>query len=441
MAQAIAEEIPQDIKSLREEIERKTGKSPDELYEEREKRVRDAVNLREPDRVPVVLGGVYTALRFAGLPCSTAYYDPAAYKRAFRNMILDFEPDSYGAGAIGTESGRALEILGSKTIRWPGYNLPPDTPNQILEPVRMKDDEYDVFLNDPTDFHLRYYLPRVYSVYEPLANLPHLWNTIRTGAPTAGALFTDPRLASIGEAVKQAEVEAAKYRAIIGNADEELALLGFPADGQGQGIGGPPFDVVSNNFRGMRVLVDMLKQPDKLLAAIDKVMAAQLKRGVPADPNKRGNPKKTGGAIHRGSDEFMSPKHWETFYWPSYKKVLLRTIELGYVASVFCEGRCESRLESFLDMPKKSMVLRFSYTDMARAKEVLGDHQCIMGNVPPSLLQIGSVSEVEDYCKNLIKVCGKHGGFILRAGTDSLEDARPANVKAMVDSVKKWGVY
>ncbi len=35
----------------------RTGKSPEELYREREQRVRDSINLVEPDRVPVVMGG------------------------------------------------------------------------------------------------------------------------------------------------------------------------------------------------------------------------------------------------------------------------------------------------------------------------------------------------------------------------------------------------
>ena len=74
---------------------------------------------------------------------------------------------------------------------------------------------------------------------------------------------------------------------------------------------------------------------------------------------------------------------------------------------------------------------------MVRAKEVLGDHACIMGNVPPGLLQVGSPQEVEEYCKKLIKVCGKGGGFILANGS-AMDTARPANVKAMIDSVKKF---
>ena len=52
----------------REAIERKTGKSAEALYEEREKRVREAIRLEEPDRVPVLLGMAYFPARYAGVP-------------------------------------------------------------------------------------------------------------------------------------------------------------------------------------------------------------------------------------------------------------------------------------------------------------------------------------------------------------------------------------
>ena len=49
------------------EIEKRHGKSVDQLREEREKRVRDAIQLRVPDRVPVnVATGVF-AVRYAGI--------------------------------------------------------------------------------------------------------------------------------------------------------------------------------------------------------------------------------------------------------------------------------------------------------------------------------------------------------------------------------------
>ncbi|MFC2021527.1 hypothetical protein ACFLU1_07125, partial [Chloroflexota bacterium] len=60
--------------------------------------------------------------------------------------------------------------------------------------------------------------------------------------------------------------------------------------------------------------------------------------------------------------------------------------------------------------------------------------------VPASLLWGGSPQEVEEYTRNIIKVCGKDGGFILSAST-SVDDAKPANLKAMMDTARKYGQY
>jgi uroporphyrinogen-III decarboxylase len=207
------------------------------------------------------------------------------------------------------------------------------------------------------------------------------------------------------------------------------------------GVGGAPFDSISDFLRGMRgAMTDMYRHPEQLLAACEKILEWRLARALPADPKRRGNPKRLFIALHRGAEGFMSKKQFETFYWPGLKKALLATIELGYVPMPFFEGRCDSRLEYLLELPKGKFVCHFEHINMARAKEILGDHCCIMGDVPSALLQVGSPSEVEEYCKNLIKVCGKGGGFIMTNGS-SIDEAKPENVKAMVDSVKMYGAY
>lgn len=136
----------------------------------------------------------------------------------------------------------------------------------------------------------------------------------------------------------------------------------------------------------------------------------------------------------------MSRKQYETFYWPGLKKALLANIELGYTPMPFFEGKCDDRLEYLLEIPKGKIVCHFDRTDMARAKEILGDHFCIMGNVPSSLLQVGNPADVEEYCKKLLEVCGKGGGFILAPGGPT-DEAKPDNVRAMVNSVRKYGTY
>jgi uroporphyrinogen-III decarboxylase len=84
--------------------------------------------------------------------------------------------------------------------------------------------------------------------------------------------------------------------------------------------------------------------------------------------------------------------------------------------------------------------VRLDRTDIFKAKEILKDHLCIEGNVPCSLLQIGSVPEVQDYCRKLIDVVGKGGGYIMgpRSSTD---EVKPENLKAMIEFTKEYGRY
>ena len=50
-------------------------KTAGELFKEREKRIHDAVQLKEPDRVPIVSFGGFFAAKYAGFTCKEAMYD------------------------------------------------------------------------------------------------------------------------------------------------------------------------------------------------------------------------------------------------------------------------------------------------------------------------------------------------------------------------------
>jgi uroporphyrinogen-III decarboxylase len=64
---------------------------------------------------------------------------------------------------------------------------------------------------------------------------------------------------------------------------------------------------------------------------------------------------------------------------------------------------------------------------------------CIKGNVPSSILQVGSVQDVKDYCKKLIDVVGKDGVlFCLPEGPT--DEVKPENLKAMIEFTKEYGV-
>ena len=77
---------------------------------------------------------------------------------------------------------------------------------------------------------------------------------------------------------------------------------------------------------------------------------------------------------------------------------------------------------------------------MIRAKEVLGDRACIMGNVPTSLMVTGKKEEVKARCKELIETVGKNGGYILAPGA-SADQSKIENINTLLESAKLYGVY
>jgi hypothetical protein len=74
---------------------------------------------------------------------------------------------------------------------------------------------------------------------------------------------------------------------------------------------------------------------------------------------------------------------------------------------------------------------------MTAASRALSGHACIGGNVPTGLIALGTASEVEQYATDTLNACAKDGGFWLRNGA-ALDDAKPENLKAMIDTGRNW---
>ncbi|MDD5045342.1 MAG: uroporphyrinogen decarboxylase family protein, partial [Candidatus Omnitrophica bacterium] len=435
----LRKELLEEEKRLKEKVEKRYGKSVEELYREREKRIYDAMQVKTPDRVPVIFFDMpLYACKYAGLPYSAAYYDAPAWRAAFKKMFVDIGPD--GWAVAGRESGAALEATGTNFTQWPGGNLPPDVGNQVIEQEFMKEDEYDHFLADPSDFIVRVWLPRVYNSLKPLAKLPPLMN-LRTNIDMVSAIFASDEFAQLAKAMKKAGEATIKWNKEMGQMDVEMAGLGFPNTLPFGGVQ-PPFSDFSNNFRTYKgVVMDMFRRPEKLKAALNKLTEYRIATAAPA-VRKEGKPTLGSAAEpHRVSDEFMSKKQFEEFVWPNWKKSIEATHNLGYdIVWMFFEGRRDNQLEYFTDFPKGSLLIFLESTDIFRAKEILGDRVCLMGNVPLSMLRVGSPQDVDEYCKKLIKICGKGGGFILANG-GGVYNAKPENIKAMVDAAEKYGWY
>lgn len=427
----------ESIKIIQDEIERKTGKSPAQLLIEREKRIHDAINLEVPDRVPVSLSFGCFPFKYCGLPLSTSYYNPSAYKKALIKTLLDFPTDSFFA--LGNISGFALELLGDTQFAWSGGPYPNDQETMFLEKEIMKEEEYDLLIADPGDYMLRYYLPRRYITLKPLATLPPLTSllTAHGGISLAHGL-NSPEILSAISTLAKADEEQEKFRSA---SDITRELLGIPrvSEFRSSGLHEPPFDQIVCLLRGLHgISLDMFKRPEKLISAMNKLLEWGLLTSKSASPEDFGKLMVNGGGNHFSSEEFLSRKQFDTFVWPTWKKALIGLVERGFIPQCTMEGKNDDRIEPFLEIPKGKGVISFEKVDMSRAKSILNGHLCISGNVPVSLMWGGTPREVEEYCKTLINTCGKDGGFILSAGA-GLDDAKPENIHAMINAAEKYG--
>jgi uroporphyrinogen-III decarboxylase len=185
-------------------------------------------------------------------------------------------------------------------------------------------------------------------------------------------------------------------------------------------------------------MLDMYRRPDTVIKACEKLLPYMLDMGVkPAKAS--GNPR-VFIPLHKGIDGFMSLDQFKKFFWPTLRELMVGLINEGLVPIPFWEGNCESRLEVIKDIPAGKACYKFESTDMIKAKEVLGDTICIRGNVPLSILVGGTPDDVRQYCKKLIDVAGKGGGFIMDTAT-GVDDAKIENVRAMFDFTREYGVY
>src|SRR6266508_3493962 len=95
----------------------------EELFEDREKRVSDAVKLKIPDRVPImVLSGFYPAFQ-SGITCREAMYDPDKAIAAWSDFLREYEPDMIDNPFATRVIGPPLEALDYKQLKWAGCGL------------------------------------------------------------------------------------------------------------------------------------------------------------------------------------------------------------------------------------------------------------------------------------------------------------------------------
>jgi hypothetical protein len=358
-------------------------------------RIEAAKSLKIPDRVPVAPLIDFFAPRITGVKMS--------------DFILNDDVANKAIEATFEKLGGYDEIFPPQLItmsaftlkaKMPGRDLPADALLQICDEEIMKVEDYDLAIKKG---------------FQPF--LLELMNRI-------GVAQNATRVLGLGNAIKN--LKKIWDRRGIPISSGALCFV--------------PVELFSFYRSIQKILLDMHRYADKIIKASDALINEAIM--IAKSTCDVSGVKTVFVGAQRTSPSFVSPKIFEQLTLPWLKKIVESLHKGGYHTLLHFDCNWTLDLEYLRQLPRGACTLELDgQTDIFKAKEILGDHMCIMGDVPATLFRLGTPSDVEKYCTKLISEVGEGGGFILSSGCSVPVDARIGNVRAMIETAKKHGVY
>jgi uroporphyrinogen-III decarboxylase len=416
------------------------GKPPEQAFGERMNRIFTSYALQKPDRIPILMPTGHFLAQWGGVTRQELTENPDTELDLLERVALTYEPD--GISGLTNHSQYAV-ALGDRMTKWPGHGLGPEGSFQFVEHDFMKAEDYDAFIEDTSDWTIRKYLPRAFTELEGLAQVPPL-GMMAFGTYAwfnLGLSLRTPAVRAAFEALARATSAQLATDAKIMEGVGRLQALGFPS------IPIPPlapiveapFDFMSDTLRGMRgIMLDVLRCPDKLLAAEERVLKFQLEFAI--DYTNTTGLKTVFIPLHRGSDGFMSIDQFERFYWPQLKTMIEVLAANDILPLVFYEGIWDKRLGHLATLPRAKSLGWFQFSDIFKVKETVGNTMAIIGGMRNSLLQAGTPEEVRATTRKVCEVVGEGGGFVMCPAIGEMEGCKPELVQVWSDATKEFAV-
>ncbi|MEN8210512.1 MAG: uroporphyrinogen decarboxylase family protein [Thermodesulfobacteriota bacterium] len=359
------------------------------LTAERFNRIQRAVSLEKQDRIPVVLGYSGFASYVTQIPMCEFIRSPAdATKIMIQAYKLAGKADAINYGSFSPY--HLCELFGAK-VKVPGYDLPDNDMWQVLETELMKKDDYDAILN--------------------------------IGWENFFDVFMKEKI------LNDADVNLLRKREEKFNVRKAWDEIGVPVLSGGDIT--TPFDLLCGARSLEKFFMDLIKIPDKIEKVMDVIVTTLVKSQCKQAKEQGYSLIWVGG--WRTAPCMISSQMWDRFVWPYFSKIVNEVIDYGLIPILHLDSNWNRELKRFRELPKRKMIMALDGdTDIFLAKKQLGDHLCIMGDVPPGLLAFGTKSEVYSYCNKLINKMGSRG-FILHSGCDIPANAKLENVQTMVE--------
>ena len=368
-----------------------TAQASEALLAQRMGRLRAAVALEKPDRVPLSLVMDAFAAKTTGVRLADFVKDVDLAGRAMLStmeMLGDVDSIQHA-----TFTPEVAGLLWLSPLKLPGRDLPEDSMWQVDEQVRVLPEDYDRILEMGWSSWFGQYIDKY------------------LGASVVAAQ-------ALGEAAPRWIPEYTKRGYVV--------FAPFAVD--------HPFEHLCGGRSVKEFMLDLYRMPDKVQAVLDVMMAETREQARQAV--RSNGPLGHWVGSWRTAPEFLAPRLWDRFVWPYLKELVEIVVEEGAIPVLHFDANWDRELPRLLELPKATCVLALdSKTDIFKAKKILDGHMCLLGDVPPALLSLGTPDQVHAYCQRLLTEVGP-AGFIMAQGCDIPFDAKFENVKAMVDSVQ-----
>ena len=140
----------------------------------------------------------------------------------------------------------------------------------------------------------------------------------------------------------------------------------------------------------------------------------------------------------------ISPAHFTEFVSPYNRRLVERGHELGLKLVRHSDGNVWKLLDSFLDSGYDGLNPLEPQAGMAldRVKAYCGDRLCLLGNIDcADLLPRGTPAQVREAVRQAIADAGKGGGLVICSSNSLHPDVDPDNCIAMFQATREFGAY
>lgn len=381
-------------------------------YHDRINRILKTVNHQEPDKVPsLTLIGSWP-IAYSGSSVAEVENDPNKEVAVFCKPHKEFYTDAVYTAGLYFDSKYA-RLIGSD-----GHFIARDGQTiQFKESVPMEAEEYPELIKDPMGFTFNKMLPR--RAKKLVAPYPDNYDAIR----------------DFVRHFKQKKEVAARIRQKLRTEYQRPVLS--------DNYIYPPMDLIFDYYRGFKgISMDLKRNPEELLEAIEALSEFSMKiMDIPSDVETIPEVPFFTTMMHLPT--FISPSHFEKFFWPSYEKLCNRAHALGGKVIIFLEGTWELKYDFLNSLPKNFAIGIIGEDNIFEAKKKIGDNITIAGGMTLEMLKLSSKAACIDYTKKLIDECSPGGGYIFSTNRELISgaDLKPENLFSVYNYVHDYSSY